>query len=88
MIPVKLTQSDTFPAPHVETSSVAHLENANCQTEESEIAANFQSAYAKQFLPHTNCIQTLMSNVKRKERTFCICKNSFKVISGNASKFP
>lgn len=52
MIPVKMTQSDTFPAPHVETSSVAHLESANCQTEESGIAANFQTAYAKQFLPH------------------------------------
>lgn len=64
MIAIKMTQSDTFPAPHVETSSVAHLENGNCQTEESEIAANFQTAYAKQFLPKANCIQTSLSNVK------------------------
>lgn len=37
---------------HVETSIVAHLENASSQTEESKIAANFQTVYAKQFLLH------------------------------------
>ena len=41
-----------LPAAHVETSIVAHLENASSQTEESKIAANFQTVYAKQFLPH------------------------------------
>lgn len=36
----------------METSIVAHLENASSQTEESKIAANFQTVYAKQFLLH------------------------------------
>lgn len=39
----------------METSIVEHLENASSQTEESEIAANFQTAYAKQFLSHKLC---------------------------------
>ncbi len=42
-------------AAHVETSIVAHLENASSQTEESKIAANFQTVYAKQFLLHKLC---------------------------------
>lgn len=41
-----------FLAAHVETSIVAHLANASSQTEESKIAANFQTVYAKQFLLH------------------------------------
>lgn len=42
----------------METSIVAHLENASSQTEESKIAANFQTVYAKQFL-----LQKLYPNV-------------------------
>lgn len=42
-------------AAHVETSIVEHLENASSQTEESKIAANFQTGYAKQFLSHKLC---------------------------------
>lgn len=71
-----MTWGDTYPAPHVETSSVAHLENASSQTEESEIAANFQTVYAKQFLTphklHPNFGE--QSRLERPQKDILCCK--------------
>ena len=62
-----------FLAEHMETSIDAHLENASSQTEESKIAAHFQTVYAKLFLAHK-----LYPNLNEKSSTLNVWSNSFR----------